>query len=321
MDLEKRPPHATAGQPPAGQADPRPPQAEGCLAVAIRLPVRIVVLVLVVPVRLVWDALAVCGRFVYLRGLRPVGRAIAAVLTWLLKAVFVWPWVGLWRYVAVPVGTALAWLGRMLVVVPAAWLHRAVLAPIGHGIARLALGIGRGVAWLAGGVWTVLATLFRWIFVVPVVAVWRWVLAPLGRAVAVVAREIGDALGHAWRVAGHLSLVVGRFLAKLLRWIFVEPVRWVYRTLLTPVGHLVRDAVWRPAARAATEVRRATRQALAAARHSVRQARADVRRALFGAPKEAVPVAVPAPRRTTDTPEPRNLEKNSGKAVSPPVRG
>ncbi len=166
-----------------------------------------------------------------------------------------------------------------------------------------------------------MATLCRWLLVAPVVAVWRWVLAPLGRAVAVVAREIADALGHAWRVAGHLSLVVGRFLAKLLRWIFVEPVRWAYRTILTPVGHVVRDAVWRPAAKAVKEVRRATRQALASARESVRQARADVRRMLFGAPGQPVPVPVPVAWREPGTPEPRNLEKNNGSAVSPPARG
>src|SRR3954463_8385146 len=51
MDLEK--PSAQPQQ----QATP-----EGCLAVAIRIPVRIVVLVLVVPVRMVWDALVVVGR-------------------------------------------------------------------------------------------------------------------------------------------------------------------------------------------------------------------------------------------------------------------
>ncbi|MGW6311511.1 hypothetical protein ACWFRU_03520, partial [Streptomyces sp. NPDC055099] len=105
MDLEKRPPL------PAPQAQPEArPQAEGCLAVAIRIPVRIVVLVLVVPVRLVWDALAVCGRFVYLRGLRPVGRA-------------------------------LGWLGRTLIVTPLEWLGTYVLTPI-------ALGVTTATTWL-----------------------------------------------------------------------------------------------------------------------------------------------------------------------------
>ncbi|MFE0175075.1 hypothetical protein ACFWZ2_22405, partial [Streptomyces sp. NPDC059002] len=88
MDLEKRPaPQVDLEKRPARQAErppsPAPPQAEGCLAVAIRIPVRIAVLVLVVPVRLVWDALAVCGRFVYLKALRPVGRGVGTVLTWL----------------------------------------------------------------------------------------------------------------------------------------------------------------------------------------------------------------------------------------------
>ncbi|MFJ2769524.1 hypothetical protein [Streptomyces sp. NPDC087300] len=386
MDLEKRPDQHVerppSPVPPRLEQPPAaPPGAEGCLAVAIRVPVRIVVLVLVVPVRLVWDALAVCGRFVYRNALRPVGRGIGAalgwlgrvlfvvplswlyrwvltpvghgiawvargigtaiaavalgvgaacgwlwrifvetpagwlyarvltpvghafawlarllgagaaaagrgvgaVLTWLFKAVFVWPWVGLWRYVVVPVGAGLAWLARILVVVPLSWLYQWVLTPVGHGI-----------AWL-----------LRMLLVVPAVFLWRWVLAPVGRAIAVVAREIGAALGHAWRVAGHISLVVGRFLGKLLRWIFVEPVRWAYRTVLTPVGHAVRDLVWRPAAAAARGVGRTVRQALASARDSVRQARADVRRMLFGAPKEPVPV--PVARREPDTPRARTL--------------
>ncbi|MGE6738123.1 hypothetical protein ACQKIP_45540, partial [Streptomyces sp. NPDC059900] len=234
---------------------------------------------------------------------------------WLLKAVFVWPWVGLWRYVMVPVGKGLAWLGRMLVVIPALWLYASVLTPVGHAIAWLAGGIGAGAAWLLRGIGTVLGALGRWIFVVPAVALWRWVLAPVGRGIAVVAREIFDALGHAWRIAGHISLVVGRFLGRLLRRLFVDPVRWVYRTVLTPVGHVLRDGVWRPAAQAVKDAGRATRQALAAARQSVREARADVRRMLFGAPKERVPagavpvepVAVPVARREPDTPGTRTL--------------
>src|SRR5262245_61120713 len=106
MDLQKPP----AGQP-TEQAE-RPParqSPEGCLVVAIRLPVRIVVLVLVVPVRMVWDALVVAGRFLKDTVLRPVGRA----LLWVARAVFVWPFVALWRYVVVPVAGALAWLGKV----------------------------------------------------------------------------------------------------------------------------------------------------------------------------------------------------------------
>ncbi len=333
MDLEKPP-----VQPPR-QAPP-----EGCLTVAIRIPVRIVVLVLVVPVRMVWDALVVVGRVLRDTVLRPLGRA----LLWLGKALIVWPVVGLWRYVLVPVGKALAWLGKVLVVVPLVWFHRYVLTPVGHGLAWLYAhgltpighgimwllrGIGAGFAALGLGVYTAVARLARYLVVVPAMwlyewilapvgravarcvtglvrlvgmvlywttrilivlpalAAWRWILTPVGRVLAVIGREVWDALGHAWRIAGYVSRAVGRFLGTLLRWIFVEPVRWVYRTVLTPVGHVVRDLVLRPAAEAARAVRRATRQALAAARDSVRQARADLRRMLLGAPREREAVA------------------------------
>lgn len=320
----------------------RPAGGEGCLVVAIRVPVRIVVLVLVVPVRMVWDALVVAGRFLNDTVFRPVGRA----LLWLGRAVFVWPFVGLWRYVLVPLGGGAAWLGRVLLVLPAVWCYRYVLTPLGHaavwvyarvltpvghaltaagaalwaGVAwlgryllvvpsvwvyrwvltpvghalawcgRVLAWCGRGCAWLvaaiAAGIGAALYWTARILLVLPALAVWRWVLAPAGRALGVVAREIRDALGHAWRVAGHLSLAVGRALATLFRWIFVEPARWVYRGVLTPVGHAVRDAVLRPVGRAARAVGRATRQALESARASVRRVRADIRRMLLGGPAE-----------------------------------
>jgi hypothetical protein len=120
MDLEKRP----APQPaePARRTPPRPtpaPQApEGCLTAAIRIPVRIVVLVLVLPVRMAWDALVVAGRFLNDTVLRPAGRA----LLWLAKAVLVWPWVALWRHVVVPAAKGLGRLGYWLLVLPLVWL-------------------------------------------------------------------------------------------------------------------------------------------------------------------------------------------------------
>ncbi|MEU8472415.1 hypothetical protein AB0F30_31765 [Streptomyces sp. NPDC029006] len=337
---------------------PEQPQPEGCLVVAVRLPVRIVVLVLVVPVRMVWDALVATGRLLRDTVLRPFGRA----LLWLGRAVFVWPFVGVWRYVMVPAGRALAWLAAVLVGVPAVWLYRWVLTPVGHALARLARGtgaaltwvyarvlspVGHGLARLLTGVGVVLAVLgtgtytavawlarhllvvpARWLYtwvlapagravawcvrglgwllgllatgaglalnwtgrvlfgllVLPALALWRWVLAPVGRFLTVVAREVGDALGHAWRIAGRISRAVGRALGTLLRWMFVEPARWVYRNVLTPVGHVVRDAVLRPVADGVRAVGRAGREALATARATVRQARAEARRMLFGGP-------------------------------------
>ncbi|MDI3408570.1 hypothetical protein [Streptomyces cavernicola] len=348
--------------------------SEGCLVRAVRLPVRIVVLVLVVPVRMVWDALVVCGRFLQRAVLRPLGRALAwlgralfvvpwvwayrrlltplgrgllwalrtlvvrpvqwlyakvltplgrllavvlkfvgDVIGWTLVAVFVWPWVGLWRYVVLPVGRALGWLGRVLLVVPAVWAYRNLLTPLGHAIVWTLRALGAGLAFLwrwavvvpAVFVWRWLVVapvvfLWRWLVVVPARFLWRWVLVPVGRALAVVGREVGAAFGHAWRVAGYVSRAVGRFLGTLLRWVFVEPVRWAYRTVLAPVGRLLRDGLWRPVART-------VRQALDTTRSTARQVRADLRRALFGAPRPTPEAAVPAPHGEPAAPEARTL--------------
>ncbi|MFF7276651.1 hypothetical protein [Streptomyces griseorubiginosus] len=320
MDLEKRP----APQHPA----PQQPAPEGCLTVAIRIPVRIVVLVLVVPVRMVWDALVVVGRFLRDSVLRPLWRALvvwpltalwryvvvplAKAVGWLGKVLLVIPLVWLYRYVLTPVGHGIAWVARGIVA-GLEWVYARVLTPIGHGIVWLLKGVGAvlawiftpigralawcvgGIVWLAGtilnGVGVALYWIARILLVLPAVALWRWVLAPVGRVLAVVGREVWDALGHAWRIAGHISLAVGRFLGTLFRWIFVEPVRWVYRTVLTPVGHVIRDVVLRPVAEAARSVGRITRAALASARESVREARADFRRMLFGEPREREAVA------------------------------
>ncbi|MFE5143352.1 hypothetical protein ACFRDV_37865 [Streptomyces fagopyri] len=366
MDLEKRP------------AERPVPRAEGCLTVAVRLPVRIVVFVLVVPVRMAWDALVAGGRLLRDTVLRPAGRA----LLWVAWAVAVWPWVTLWRYVVVPAGRSLGWFGYVLLVVPAVQLYDRVLTPLGHavawaargtgaalarvlrgvlaglgrvyawvlvpvgrvlarllkgagtGLAAVGLGVyrtvvwltrylivvpamwlyewvlapaGRAVAWTARGlgqlvrmifvgIGTALHRILRVLLVLPALAVWRWVLVPVGRVLAVVGREVVDAFAHAWRVAGHLSLAVGRLLAWLFRRTFVEPARWAYRTVLTPLGHVVRDTVLRPAAEAARAAGRITRQTLAAARESARQARADVRRMLFGTPREPEPLRPAKPR-------------------------
>ncbi|MFG2308658.1 hypothetical protein ACGFS9_08200 [Streptomyces sp. NPDC048566] len=346
---------------------------EGCLVVAIRVPVRIVVFVLVVPLRMVWDGCVAGGRVVRDVLLRPLGRALG----WLARALFVLPWVALWRYGLVPAGRVAAWLGRVLIVAPALWLYRAVLTPVGRVLVwcgarvveasarlaaavvallnwlstRLLVPVGRAVAALArgvaqvsaavgGAVWAAVAWLVlhlvvgpvrllyarvltpvgravvllltwlgrglgavllgivaalawtaRLLLVAPALALWQRVLVPAGRLFGVVGREVADALGHAWRVAGHLSLAVGRFLARVLRWTVADPARWAYRTVLTPLGHGVRDLVLVPAAEAVRAAGRATRQALAAAREGARQARADLRRLLLGAPGRTRPSA------------------------------
>ncbi|WP_024755503.1 hypothetical protein [Streptomyces exfoliatus] len=337
----------------------RRPDPEGCLTAAIRIPVRIVVLIVVVPVRLAWDALALCGAFLGRVLLRPLGRAydrfhehvlaplgrgiarmaeaVATATWWLCKAVLYWPWLGLWRYVVVPIAVHLiaapaAWLYRT-VLTPlgrglargAAWLHARLLAPLGRGtrlalwavlvwpwtalwryaVVPLASGayrylltplghaltwLGRGLVRLGKGLATGLMWLGKVLVVIPAVFLHRWVLAPVGRVLAVIGREIGDALAVAWRVAGYLSLAVGRALKWLARNLLGRPLRWFYRDVCTPVGHVVRDALWRPAKQAAVETGRAVRAALASARETVRRARRDAWHALVGGERQPEPV-------------------------------
>ncbi|MFD5426249.1 hypothetical protein [Streptomyces sp. NPDC127084] len=349
----------------------QPAEAEGCLTVAVRIPVRIVVLLVVVPVRMVWDLLVLGARtlnrvllrpigralaFVYDTVLAPVGRAVGRAVTFLAKALFYWPWLGLWRYVIVPVairlyrwvlaplGRGLGWVYRALLV-PVAWavfvwpwtaMYRWVLTPLGHGLVwvyrTLLTPLGRGAGWLVWAVfvwpwtalyrwvltplgrglawvwaravvpavlagWAALVWLLRVLFVVPAVCVYRWILVPVGRFLAVLGRETADAFKVAWRIAGYVSRAAGRALKWLVWNLLGRPLVWCYREVCTPVGHFVRDQVWRPAKRAAVMAGRAVRGAVASARDSVREARRAAWRALVGGPAEVrggEPVPAPA---------------------------
>ncbi|MFD7614874.1 hypothetical protein ACFV6V_28775, partial [Streptomyces sp. NPDC059828] len=174
-----------------------PAEAEGCLTVAVRIPVRIVVLLVVVPVRMAWDLLVVCAKlldrvllrplrralaYVYATVLVPVGQAVGWVATLVAQALFHWPWVALWRYVIVPVAT-------YGIAMPLLWLYRKVLTPLGHGLVWvyrvLVVPLGRGAGWL---VWAV--------FVWPWTALYRWVLTPLGHGLVWVYRVLVVPLGR-----------------------------------------------------------------------------------------------------------------------------
>ncbi|MER7183248.1 hypothetical protein ABT404_27900 [Streptomyces hyaluromycini] len=279
MDMQKQP------QQPS-RAQPQPP--EGCLVVAIRIPVRIFVFLVVLPVRLLWDAFAAVARFLWRYVLAPVGRAIG----WVFHGLLVVPLIWLYRYLLTPLGHALGWLyawlyARVLTPIGHAlvWFHVRVLTPIGHAVVWLLTPVAKAVARVFDMLGTALYWIARVLFVLPVLVLWRYVLAPVGHVLGIVLRETGEALGHAWRAAGYVARAAGRVLGTLFRWIFLEPARWVYRTVLTPVGHVVRDLVLHPVAEAARAIGRA-----------VRQARADLRRALFGEPRRPAPVDRREPR-------------------------
>ncbi|WP_405799533.1 hypothetical protein [Streptomyces sp. NBC_01506] len=270
MDLEKPP---VAGPPPQ-----RYEPGEGCLTTAVRIPVRIVVLVLVVPVRMVWDLLAAGARALQRSVLRPVGRGVALACSWLYetlltpigralgwlgKALFVWPWVALWRYVVVPVA-------RYGFVVPVVWLYARVLTPVGHGIAFVC-------SWLYETLLTPIGHALGWVgkalFVWPWVALWRHVLVPVGYYGLVVPvvwlyRQVLTPIGHG--VAGLLvGLVRGVVLSiggiwKALAWLvttlLITPLSWFYRKVLAPAGREIADAIsvaWRIAGQISRAVGRA----------------------------------------------------------------
>ncbi|MEV8224944.1 hypothetical protein AB0P41_02530 [Streptomyces sp. NPDC079167] len=235
---------------------------EGCLTTLVRIPVRIVVLVLVLPVRMIWDLLVAGGRLVERVLLRPLGRAlewlydqvltpVGRALAWLTVALLVWPWVGLWRYVVVPAV-------RYRVVVPLVWLYGAVLTPFGHGL-----------RWVYGKLLVPAVTgLITFLLVWPAVGVWRYVLKPLGIAVdwlvthllvlplARVYRYVLTPLGHgiAWMflMAGKGIAATGRGLRTAVVWLvmslLVLPLAWVYRRILAPGGREIAAAfgvAWR----------------------------------------------------------------------------
>ncbi|MEV7443457.1 hypothetical protein AB0O22_20370 [Streptomyces sp. NPDC091204] len=234
------------------ELDERPPGGggDGCLVGVIRVPVKIVAVLVVLPVRVVWELLVALGRAahrhvlgpLYVHVVEPALRVLGRVLVTLLKLVFVWPWVGLWRYGLAPVGRGLAWLGRGTyahLLAPAGrflgtYLFRplgAALAWVGRGGLRYLLApLGKGVAWV---VWVLAMALFVW----PWVGLWRYVLAPVGRGLARLAeaayRYVLTPLGHglAW-----LAAAVYRYLLRPvglgLAWLVVA----VYRYLLRPVG-------------------------------------------------------------------------------------
>ncbi|MFE2477880.1 hypothetical protein [Streptomyces sp. NPDC059389] len=323
------------------ELDKRPPGdgGEGCLVGVVRVPVKIVTLIVVLPVRVVWDLLVAFGRAarrhvlgplrVYV--LQPVLRGLGRVLTVLLKLVFVWPWTGLWRYLLVPLGqgTARVWRGLYgQVLAPAGRFTTAyVLCPLGEALAWLARGgmryllapLAKGVAWIA---WVLCMALFVW----PWVALWRYVLEPVGRgavrlaatayryvltpvghglvwlAVAVfryllrpvglglawlvvalyryllrpvglgiawlaaalyryLLAPLGQVLVWAWHVAGRIASALWRGIRLVGRVLVGRPAAQVYRYVLTPVGHVVRD-VWRTVRTTAREVRAEVRKAL-----------------------------------------------------------
>ncbi|MET8231275.1 hypothetical protein ABZS77_11455 [Micromonospora sp. NPDC005298] len=212
---------------------------------------RGVALVVVLPVRLLWELIEAAGRLVHRHLLTPVGRFLRrwllAPLVWCVRHLLWLPLVWAARtLVWIPLvwsGRGLAWVARTLIWLPLVWVARSVLRPP-------LVGLGRVLVWLTGHL---------------VVRPLTWlgeVLAPAGRllwrGVGVLVGAAGAALvwllrGIWWIVAGCGRLVVaawrtaGRvlgFLHRLLLRPLLLGVRWVWSVTVVPVARGVR-AAWR----------------------------------------------------------------------------
>ncbi|MET9483423.1 hypothetical protein [Streptomyces sp. NPDC006638] len=232
---------------------------DGCLAVAVRIPVRIVVLLLVLPVRVVWDLLAAGARAVDRTVLRPLGRGLVRGLEWLGRAlgvlgrvVVVLPLVRCYETLVVPLGTALRWVAT------------AVFLPLGRAVDRLLVAayrnvltpLGKALVWPLVAVWRyVLVPVVRYGMVVPAVWVWRSALVPLGLGVVWLLGRLGHGLSFCaralWAAVVRLALVL-----------VVAPGGWVVRRILVPVGREI-GAAFSVAWRIAGYLSRALGRALA----------------------------------------------------------
>ncbi|MFF5971993.1 hypothetical protein ACFY7C_10765 [Streptomyces sp. NPDC012769] len=211
----------------------------------IRIPVRFVVLVLVLPVRMAWDALKAAGRLLDRALLRPTGRGLAWLYRHLLKRPAVWLYERLLTPTARALGRAARAAGRAI-----AW----VFGGLWRGLAWVFGGLWRGLSWAFGGLWRGLAWVFgglwrglAWAFG----GLWRglsWLLGGLWSGLAWVFRGLGAGLVRLGRGLSAGAVLLGKALAlpfsafwryvlvPVARYGIAVPAVWLYRAVLAPVG-------------------------------------------------------------------------------------
>jgi hypothetical protein len=264
-------PAAPAPAPPRSRA--RPTQAGPAWIV---IPARVIAVVIVLPVRLVYDLLAAACRGLmrtprwlgralratYMAVLHPILRPIGLGIAWLWTRTVYWPL--RWLAVTVLLGGLRA-LGR-----GASWCWSALLAPafaaLGTGLQFLlvrpfralcrgglwllnilvaipAVAVWGALVWTVKGLGSVLAFLGNVLIVIPAVALWRYVLRPPLAGLAWLARKAGTGIVAGWAIfAGALVWawrMLGRLFSMLGRVLFVIPAVALYRYLLRPVGRSI----------------------------------------------------------------------------------
>ncbi|MEV6302766.1 hypothetical protein AB0M02_25360 [Actinoplanes sp. NPDC051861] len=225
-------------------------------------PIRAIAIVVVLPFRLLWEAVKLVGRF--------LERFVLAPLAWLWRVLVVIPvswlagviWTGLravggWVLVAlrVLIGVPAVWLWRQVVLPVLRWVYRWVLRPVVVAVLVAASFVvermivpaavfvyewalrpaGRAVVWFLRAGWEGTAWLGR--------QVYRFLVRPVGIGLVWIyrylLRPVGVALGWAWRYT----------FGALFRGVVI-----VWRATVMPASRWVRDEIWRPGAAAARSV-------------------------------------------------------------------
>lgn len=187
-------------------------------------------LIIVVPVRLLWELLSVIARLVGAYVLRPIG--------WLLYTLLVRP---------------LRWTLRVFVLLPLRWVGERLLVPLGRLVLRYVLRpVGIALAWAVS------------IALIPVVFAARWIgrgLAALWRALWPLLAAFGRFLAWTWHLAG---LVLFHALVRPVRFVWrvlVRPVLaalgWAWGVTVRPAARWLRVNVWEPVRATARSVSRA----------------------------------------------------------------
>jgi len=185
---------------------PSPPPTPPPVHPLVRWPARVVAVLVVLPLRALWDSFGACAGLVERFWDHWVAR----------------PWVAFWR----AVGRLLGPVGRLLLV-PLRWLHRRLVRPAAALLERL---------------WQVLVltpTLWLWRLVTATLG--RRLLAPLGRALGRCWRWCGRILRAAGRVISlPLRWVHRTVVAPAARW----GARWWvrgWRAASAPLRHAARE--------------------------------------------------------------------------------
>ncbi|MFF5262131.1 hypothetical protein ACFY4C_24615 [Actinomadura viridis] len=246
-----------------------------------------IAVVIVLPLRLVYDLLAAVGRV--LKRTPPwLGRLLLAAYMALLHpvvkvigqgAALLWSGVA-WLF-ARGVYDPLHWLVTVVVLGflrllgrgsgrLARWFHAVFLAPVGRLLAAvgsvLAAGLrllGTGLGRLGTAIGMALMFLANVLLVIPAVAVWQYVLRPpllglawlakgAGAGLLWALRKLGSGIAAVWAVFAGALVWSWRMLGRLLYWVarilVVIPALALYRYLLRPVGQGV-AGTWRLAGR------------------------------------------------------------------------